>query len=158
MRDTGIRAGTEQGKEIVDALVSQSRENLRVKMSDYRTRKAEWEKRLALIQVRLTFKNSPQFRHFTPDSFVSATPGRWPADYSRHSAVTAPTLCDSSSGEANLGCRKINTFPNEAVELLSSAHVVLRLLRIDLVGRRSSPALLGPTLLSLPATQHPELE
>merc|ERR1711968_434691 len=45
------RRGTEQGKEIVDALVSNSRENLQSKMADYRTRKAEWEKRLALIQA-----------------------------------------------------------------------------------------------------------
>jgi hypothetical protein len=43
--------GTDQGKDIVDALVQQSRENLRLKMSDYRTRKAEWEKRLAVIQA-----------------------------------------------------------------------------------------------------------
>ena len=50
--------GTEQGKEIVDALVSQSRENLRLKMSDYRTRKAEWEKRLALIQVILMARHN----------------------------------------------------------------------------------------------------
>ena len=35
----------------MDALVSQSRENLRQKMTDYRDRKAEWEKRLAVIQA-----------------------------------------------------------------------------------------------------------
>ncbi len=73
MRDTGIRAGTEQGKEIVDALVSQSRENLHVKMSEYRTRKAEWEKRLALIQVRADLDNFALLRDIPClTSFVSA--------------------------------------------------------------------------------------
>jgi hypothetical protein len=90
MRDTGIRAGTEQGKEIVDALVSQSRENLHVKMSEYRTRKAEWEKRLALIQVRADLDNFALLRDIPClTSFVSAISGRWPADYSRHSPVSA---------------------------------------------------------------------
>lgn len=56
--DVALGSGTEQGKEIVDALVSNSRENLRAKMSDYRTRKAEWEKRLALIQVGRTNFNA----------------------------------------------------------------------------------------------------
>merc|ERR1711865_140135 len=45
------RRGTEQGKQIVEALVSQSRENLRTKMLDYRTRKTQWEKRLQLLQA-----------------------------------------------------------------------------------------------------------
>ena len=87
--DAGIRSGTEQGKEIVDALVSQSRENLRMRMSDYRTRKAEWEKRLALIQVgRLGLVNSTLPRAtavLTCFGFVST--GRWPSDYCRHSCA-----------------------------------------------------------------------
>ena len=62
-------AGTEQGKEIVEALVSQSRENLRQKMSDYSKRKSAWEKRLAMIQVRRHSSHSSRFASLASDLF-----------------------------------------------------------------------------------------